>query len=124
MSCSHCLIKSVTVAFKARSHSSAVPAIALCSVACWLLTLLALLLHALLLSYNHTAHQQGVRTLQGDGAAHKSAAHDLRNIALLSSLDLPDLYTLGTTIVDYLGCRLVSDCYCYCYSYSYCHSCC
>eukprot|EP00953_Heterococcus_sp_UTEX-ZZ885_P006038 3726-Heterococcus_DN1.PRE.1 len=52
------------------------------------------------------SHKQGVRTLQGDGAAHKSAAHDLRNIALLSSLDVPDLYTLGTTIVDYLGCRL------------------
>jgi Clustered mitochondria len=55
------------------------------------------------------SHKQGVRTLQGDGAAHKSAAHDLRNIALLSSLDVPDLYTLGTTIVDYLGCRLVRD---------------
>jgi Clustered mitochondria len=92
-----------------RSHSSVALATALCSAACCLLTLLALLKHVLTLLCTHTAHQQGVRTLQGDGAAHKSAAHDLRNIALLSSLDVPDLYTLGTTIVDYLGCRLVSD---------------
>jgi len=44
---------------------------------------------------------------RGDAAARKSAIRDASCVGILHQLDIPDLYTLATVLVDYLGTRLV-----------------
>ena len=56
------------------------------------------------------AVDSGIETFkmaQGDRAAKKSASRDAQCMGLLHRLDLPDLYTLATVLIDYLGTRFV-----------------
>jgi protein TIF31 len=52
----------------------------------------------------------GVETFkmcQGDAAAKKTASRDAQCVAFLHRLDAPELYTLATVLLDYLGTRYV-----------------
>ena len=44
---------------------------------------------------------------QGDEAARKSASRDAQCMGMLHRLDVPNLHTLATVLVDYLGTRIV-----------------
>ncbi|KAJ3216138.1 Intracellular distribution of mitochondria [Dinochytrium kinnereticum] len=45
----------------------------------------------------------------GAGAAHVAVGKDVDGIAAVAALDIEGLYTLGTAVVDYKGCRLVAQ---------------
>ncbi|CAM9103094.1 unnamed protein product [Phaeothamnion confervicola] len=49
------------------------------------------------------------RAVVGDVAAHKAAALDLAGVVALNRLDLPQLNTLATSVVDYRGHRLIAQ---------------
>ena len=45
----------------------------------------------------------------GDRTTYALACHDLKGVRLLNDLDVPDLHTLATVVVDYLGHRIVAQ---------------
>ncbi|XP_030073373.1 clustered mitochondria protein homolog isoform X2 [Microcaecilia unicolor] len=49
------------------------------------------------------------KELGGDEAAHVAAGHDLKGVQAYSSLDIEDLYVLGTVVLDYRGHRVTAQ---------------
>jgi len=45
----------------------------------------------------------------GDKIAYQLANHDLRGVAAYAGLDIPEIHTLATTIIDYRGHRLIAQ---------------
>ena len=45
----------------------------------------------------------------GDEAAYVAASLDLKGVELYNKLDVEGLYTLGTTVVDYRGYRIIAQ---------------
>ncbi|XP_061905139.1 clustered mitochondria protein homolog isoform X3 [Entelurus aequoreus] len=52
---------------------------------------------------------QHYRPLGGDAAAHTAASCDLRGVQAYTSVDTEGLHTLGTTVVDYRGSRVIAQ---------------
>jgi protein TIF31 len=58
---------------------------------------------------NGMSSQSMFKMVEGDWPAYKGALHDLRNVIHLNKLELPKLYTLATSVIDYLGVRIVAQ---------------
>lgn len=61
--------------------------------------------------YNNIFFSRSVKdpTLESEAAAYTSANHDLQGVVAFNQADIPGLHTLATTLVDYLGIRMIAQ---------------
>ncbi|KAJ3020936.1 Intracellular distribution of mitochondria [Thoreauomyces humboldtii] len=54
-------------------------------------------------------NREAFEHLGGEAAAHVAVSKDVDGVRTLSNLSIPDLYTLGTVIIDYMGQRVIAQ---------------